>query len=365
MVPQVLESSVADVSFLAGMLVDKFAYHLPLYRQHQRLAHSGITLARSTLTNLVRKSIQLLSPIVEAQMQNVLRSRVLAMDETPIKAGRKPRSGDSPGQMKQGWFWPTYGEDDEIVFRYSSNRGRQTIEKILADQFQGVLLSDGHSAYASYSKQMVAITHAQCWVHNRRQYLKALEIYPDQVSQILDGIAALYRVEARIREQALTDDRKRAYRQAHSQPIVDRIFAWCQQQFDQLTLTPQDPLRKALIYTLKRVPELSVFLNDADVPLDTNHLERGLRPIPMGRKNWLFCWTEVGAEQVGVIQSLIVTCQLQGIDPKTYLVDVLQRVAIHPASKVEELTPRVWKTKFIDSPMTSMLDAADEVQREH
>jgi transposase len=85
----------------------------------------------------------------------------------------------------------------------------------------------------------------------------------------------------------------------------------------------------------------------------------------MGRKNWLFCWTEVGAEQVGVIQSLIVTCQLQGIDPKTYLVDVLQRVAVHPASKVEELTPRVWKTKFIDSPMTSMLDAADEVQREH
>ena len=364
-VPQVLESSVADVSFLAGMLVDKFAYHLPLYRQHQRLAHSGITLARSTLTNLVRKSIQLLSPIVEAQMQNVLRSRVLAMDETPIKAGRKPRSGDSPGQMKQGWFWPTYGEDDEIVFRYSANRGRQTIEKILADQFQGVLLSDGHSAYASYSKQMVAITHAQCWVHNRRQYLKAQDIYPDQVSQMLDGIAALYRVEARIREQALTGDRKREYRQTHSQPIVDRIFAWCQQQLDRLTLTPQDPLRKALIYTLKRVPELSVFLNDADVPPDTNHLERGLRSIPMGRKNWLFCWTEVGAEQVGVIQSLIVTCQLQGIDPKTYLVDVLQRVAVHPASKVEELTPRVWKTKFIDSPMTSMLDAADEVQREH
>jgi transposase len=85
----------------------------------------------------------------------------------------------------------------------------------------------------------------------------------------------------------------------------------------------------------------------------------------MGRKNWLFCWTEVGAEQVGVIQSLIVTSQLQGIDPKTYLVDVLQRVAVHPASKVEEQTLRVWKTKFIDSPMTSMLDAADEVQREH
>ncbi len=365
MPPQVLERSVVDVSFLAGMLVDKFAYHLPLYRQHQRLGQGGITLSRTTLTNLTRKAIALLHPIVEAQMQNVLRSRVLAMDETPVKAGRKPKADGKPGQMKTGWYWPIYGDADEIVFTYSASRGRNTIERLLSDQFSGTLISDGHSAYASYTAGIESIRHAQCWVHTRRQYVKAEAIYPDQVSQIFDGIAALYRIEARIVEKQLTGGEKLAYRQAYSGPITERIFNWCVEQLNQLPLTPKDPLYQALSYTLKRQRELSVFLRDAEVPLDTNHLERGLRPIPMGRKNWLFCWTEVGAEQVGIIQSLISTCHLQGVDPMVYLVDVLQRVSKHPASKVEDLTPRVWKTKFMDRPRISMLQNAEDVRGAH
>ena len=112
--------------------------------------------------------------------------------------------------------------------------------------------------------------------------------------------------------------------------------------------TPQ-ALRAAT--ELQAPPE--VFLSDPAVPIDTNHLERGLRPIPMGRKNWLFCWTEVGAEKVGIIQSLITTCVLQGVDPYTYLVDVLQRVAIHPQREIADLTPRLWKKKFADQAIPS------------
>ena len=108
---QVLENSIADVSVLSGLLVDKFCYHLPLYRQHQRMSQAGITLSRSTLTNWCKRSIELLRPIVESQLRHVLQSKVLAMDETPIKAGRQHK-----GKMKQGYFWPVYGEDDEIVF---------------------------------------------------------------------------------------------------------------------------------------------------------------------------------------------------------------------------------------------------------
>ena len=104
-----------------------------------------------------------------------------------------------------------------------------------------------------------------------------------------------------------------------------------------------------------REHELRVFLADPCVPLDTNHVERGLRRIPMGKKNWLFCWTELGAEHVGIIQSLISTCRLHDINPYTYLVDVLQRVSIHPASRVKELTPRLWKQHFADNPLRSDL----------
>ena len=119
---------------------------------------------------------------------------------------------------------------------------------------------------------------------------------------------------------------------------------------------PSNPLTKALKYALARVDSLKVFLGDPDVPIDTNHLERALRPIPMGRKNYLFCWTELGATQVGIIQSLLVTCKLQGINPYTYLVDVLQRISQHPASQVIELTPRVWKEKFAGDPLLSDLE---------
>ena len=113
--------------------------------------------------------------------------------------------------------------------------------------------------------------------------------------------------------------------------------------------------KSTLAYAVEREGALRVYLSDASVAIDTNHLERALRPIPMGRKNWLFCWTEVGAEHVGIVQSLICTCRLHGINPYTYLVDVLQRIAIHPDSAVEQLTPRVWKTLFADEPLRSDL----------
>jgi len=110
-------------------------------------------------------------------------------------------------------------------------------------------------------------------------------------------------------------------------------------------------LAKALKYALARQASLAVFLSEPDVAIDTNHLERGLRVIPTGKRNWLFCWTEIGAERVGVIQSLLATCKLQGVNPHTYLVDVLQRISEHPASRVDELTPRVWKTQFAHAPI--------------
>jgi hypothetical protein len=107
---------------------------------------------------------------------------------------------------------------------------------------------------------------------------------------------------------------------------------------------------------MKRQQELKVFLSDPEVPMDTNHLERALRVIPMGRKNWIFCWTEIGAEHVGIIQSLLVTCRLHGVNPYEYLVDVLQRISTHPASRAEELSPREWQKRFSDCPLRSDLD---------
>ena len=350
----VLDNSIADVSFLVGMLVDKFLYHLPLYRQHQRLKSSGIELSRGTLTNLSKRSIELLRPIAEAQLAHILQSQVLSMDETPIKAG-PTKNKKGKGVMKQAWFWPLMGDQDEIAFTYSSGRGRTHIEGLLGNLFTGTLVSDGYVAYSSYAAKNEQITHANCWVHGRRKFVEAEDDEPELVRQVLDSIGHLYHVETQIRDSRLADEQKRSFRLTHSKPIVDQLFAWFDQQRQRPELLPSSPFSKAIAYMQNREHALRVYLEDPAVPMDNNHTERALRVVPMGRKNWMFCWTELGAEHVGIIQSLIVTCKMQGIDPATYLVDVLQRVAIHPASKVEELTPRLWKDLFAQNPLRSDL----------
>jgi hypothetical protein len=180
--------------------------------------------------------------------------------------------------------------------------------------------------------------------------------HPEKATEALQQIAKLYQNEEAIRAQQLTGEKKRQYRLDHSKPVVSQFFQWCQEQLIHGGLLPSDPLTKALNYVFNRETSLTVFLEDPDVQPDTNHLERALRPIPMGRRNWLFCWTELGAEHLGIIQSLIATCKLHDLNPYTYLVDVLQRISQHPASEVADLTPRLWKVRFADSPLHSLID---------
>ncbi|QIT57188.1 IS66 family transposase [Aquisalimonas sp. 2447] len=346
----VFEGSVFDVSFAAGVLVDKFCYHLPLYRQSQRLSQAGIQVARSSLTAVVARTAALLEPIARAQLTHVLSGGVLAMDETPIKAGRK-----GPGKMHQAYFWPLYGDSDEICFTFSPSRAGAHIERTLADRFHGVLLTDGYAAYEKYAAGQPQITHAQCWSHMRRQFERALETDP-AAREALAQIGQLYAQEQSIRERGLHGADKRHARREQCAPLVRAFWEWCDAQLQRMDLEPRHPLLKALGYVRERQPALAVFLEHPDVPIDTNHLERGLRAIPMGRRNWLFCWSEVGAAHVATIQTLLVTCRLQGVDPTTYLVDVLQRVGMHPAARVEELTPRRWKALFNDAPLRSDIE---------
>lgn len=343
----VLDKSIADVSFLVGLLIDKFLYHLPLYRQHQRIENNGIKIARSSLTNWVKRSIELLKPIYNSQLEHILLSKILAMDETPIKAGKKEK-----GKLKQGYFWPMYGDADEVCFTFSASRSQQHLWQQLG-QFQGTLLSDGYSAYERYAKKHKKVKHAQCWVHTRRYFENALEGDPEACAIALEFIGRLYCIEGNIKAQALSEEQIVAYRQEYAKPIVDAFFAWVWEQRQRIDLTKSDLLSKALTYAHNREHALRVYLSDGNLQPDTNHIERALRVIPMGRKNWLFAWTEIGAEHIGIIQSLLVTCKLHDVNPYDYLVDVLQRIDRHPASDIESLTPRLWKEKFAANPLRS------------
>ena len=270
------------------------------------------------------------------------------MDETPIKAGQA-----SKGTLHQGFFWPLYGDKDEVAFPYGATRALTQAQEILGE-FAGTLVTHGYGAYSRYTSKVTGVSHATCWAHTRRKFIEAEGSDPRRYQKALEYIRLLYEIEEAVRDIESVEILRA--RRERSLPIVEEFFEWLGTELTDLTILPSSPFSKAASYAIERKASLSVYLSDPAVPIDTNHLERALRPIPMGRKNWLFCWTEVGAEYVGKIQSLLVTCRLHGINPYTYFVDVLQRISITKAADVADLTPVRWKELFAHQPLKSDLE---------
>ena len=347
----IFKNSCVDVSFVAGMLVDKFNWHLPLYRQHQILAESGITVSRKSLSGWANRAISLLEPVFEAQCRSVLESSVIVMDETPVRVGRDP---DKPGKMKQCYYWPVLGDRDEVVFHFALSRAHHHVELFLGD-FEGTLVSDGYDAYKAYATARAkAVKQQNCWAHARRNFEEQLENHPGLAGKALDLIGGMYGIEKRFRLRPLPELLEA--RRTCTRPLVDAFWLWCEQTLEDPALTPKHPIRRAINYAVERRKSLEVFLDDPLVPIDSNGVERQLRRLKLGQKNWLFSWTEAGGRNVGIINSLTATCQLHGISPTTYLIDVLQRIDTHPVERVHELTPRLWKELFADKPMAGSID---------
>lgn len=334
----VINSPYADISVLVGLVVDKFAYHLPLYRQHQRMLQASIILSRGTLTTWVHTFIDLFIPVYQAQKSSVLSSKLLSMDETPHKAGRR----NGAGKMSVCYYWFLYGDQKEVIIENSVSRGTEVVRNLLLDKFTGILLSDGYPVYDSIVAEL-QLQHAHCWAHARRKFIEAEHQEPVSSRQAVALIREIYDKEAQAPDER---DKRLEFRLKYIKPLVDKFFAWLHEESKRLDGLPKTSYSDAVNYALPREASLRVFLSNPDVPIDNNHTERAVRPLVMGRKNYLFCWSELGAEKVAIIQSLIITCQLHDIDPWEYLTDVAQRISTHPALQVEDLTPRLWKNLF-------------------
>ena len=344
----VFKNSCADVSFVAGMLIDKFLWHLPAYRQHRMLASAGITISRASLSLWANRAIALLKPIHEAQWRSLLEGAVIQMDETPIRAGRHP---GKPGAMKKGYLWPLLGDRGEVVFPFAPSRQHRHAAAFLGD-FTGTLVSDGYAAYEAYvAARDGAVTHQGCWTHARRHFWEHKDNHPAMAGEALALIGVIYTIEEEIAGRPRAE--RLAARRTRSRHAVEAFWEWCERTLEDPALTPQHPIRKAIAYAVERQTALEVFLDDADVPPHTNLIENKIRNPKLGQKNWLFAWSELGAENIGIINGLLATCQMQDVDARVWLTDVLLRIAHHPASRVDELTPRRWKTLFADKAMTS------------
>jgi transposase len=335
----VIERSFADVTLLAGMITDKFQYHLPLYRQHQRMKAAGVNVSRGHLTKLTHRTLELLEPIYYAVLSSVITAEFVSMDETPIKASRREK-----GKMKTAYFWPVFAEE-QVAFVYASTRGHRVVAEVLGEGCKR-LLSDGYAAYERYAESREDLVHAQCWAHVRRKFFEAKEHSPPECAKALEYIRVLFEIEAQLKEAE--EEQILATRRTRSRLVVDEFFSyldtlWFEQMVDKTSL-----LGKAVAYARSREEAFRQFLLYADIPLSNNHVERAIRPVALGRKNWLFCWSEVGAKYAAIAFTLIECCKIHQVDPWKYLVDVLQRIDTHPARDVHLLTPKHWKNLVAD-----------------
>lgn len=342
--PEVLPNTIYDVGFIAGLAIDKYLFHLPTYRQHQAMMDGGIYLDRGQLTRVLHRAGELLEPVYEKLATSILNSKILTADETPTPAGRKN------GKMDKGYFWVFFGDQNEVHYLFSPSRGKVVLENALS-MFQGTLVCDGYAAYESFVKAKPGVLLVQCWVHTRREFLEAEKREPERSKWVLRQIKSMYKIEEQVKDKP--PDQILQARQEKTKPIVLKLFEFLKTTIAEETFVPSDTFLAAANYALNREEPLKAFLENAEIPLDTNHLERELRGQAVGRKNWMFHVTEEGARHAAIFYSLIRSCLLVDVNPMDYLTDVLQRIDTHPSGQTELLIPRLWKEHFGGAPLRS------------
>ena len=327
-----LEKAMAGSGLLAQIVIDKYVDHLPLHRQMQRFERSGVKLPYSTLTDWVSSTCKLIEPLYDALKKEVLQSSYLHVDETPIKVLDK----DKKGQTHRGYYWVYQNSIDKLVFfDYQEGRGREGPLGIL-ENFQGYLQTDGYNAYEIFDKRS-GITLLHCMAHARRMFNEALDNDEARASYALEQIAKLYTIERGCKEQDLPFADIQSIRDEHSLPILESLGKWMKEQYMQVV--PKSPIGKALAYSIERWSRLSLYATNGMLNIDNNPVENSIRPVAVGRKNYLFAGSHEAAQRSAMLYSLLGTCKMHGIEPYQWLRNVLQTIADHPINKIEELLP--------------------------
>ena len=327
-----IEKLMAGEGLLAQIVIDKYVDHLPLHRQMQRFERNGVKLSYSTLTNWVSSTCKLIEPLFEALKKEVLKSGYLNADETPIKVMSKEKQGET----HRGYYWVYQNSVDKIVFfDYQQGRGREGPMEML-ENFRGYLQSDGYSAYEIFDRRE-GITLLHCMAHARRMFYEALDNDELRAEYALNEIGKLYTIERNCKEQHLSFNEIKTIRQLQSVPILSALGRWMKQQYTQVI--PKSTIGKALGYSIERWERLSLYTQNGMLNIDNNPVENSIRPVALGRKNYLFAGSHEAARRSGMLYSLLGTCKLHHIEPYTWLKEVLGKIADHPINQIAALLP--------------------------
>lgn len=333
---RVIDKGLLGTGFLAHLITERFGRHMPYYRLEQKYGDEGLELSRSVLRRSALRCAEVLAPIVEQMKAELLAGFLVQTDDTPITI-----QGRRKGERKTGRAWVYRDLEGRTVFDFTDSRARDGPVAFFGD-YKGYVQAD---AYSGYDVLFVDPRRQElgCWAHGRRYFLEAEKTSPTLAEQALQRIGRLYAIERQAKEAELDAAARGRLRQAHAVPVLDELHAWLLSI--QPTLLPKEPMAVAVGYAQSQWRALRRYAEDGRLPIDNNGAERALRPLAVGRKNWLFVGHEEAGKKGAILFSLVTTCREIGLDPRLYLHDVLLRVATE--TDVSKLTPHAWKVHFL------------------
>lgn len=334
---RLLEKCMAAEGLLAQMIVDKYLDHLPIHRQLQRYERLGVSIAQSTSNDWFRMVLNHLHGLYEAHKRLTLATAYLGADETPIKV----LDEDKKGSSHRGYYWIYHNSEQKLVlFDYRPGRGREGPDDILKD-FQGYLQTDGYSAYEDFDRRG-GITLMHCMAHARRKFHEALGNDQPRAEYALGLFQKLYAIERSIKEEALRGEAVVQLRQQEALPILQTLKTWMETEYPKIVVK-KSPIAQAMAYFLPRSEKLCIYTSDARLNIDNNLVENAVRPIAVGRKNYLFAGSHEAAQRAAMVYSLLATCKLHNINPYYWLKDVLENMHRFTTKNIESLLPQNWK----------------------
>lgn len=326
----------AGAGVLAYICVSKFIDHLPFYRLAQIFKRDKIPLGESTIKGWFAAVCRLLEPLYETLLKEILKNSYLQADESPIAV----LTADKPGATHKGYMWVLHAPMEGLVyFHYDKSRSKEVIARLLGD-YSGALQTDAYDAYDQYLRRE-DVDLLGCAAHARRYFEHAKDNSPEKARQGLAFFRKLYRIEEQAREQGLDYLRRHDLRQVHSRPVMEEFKQWLLGQKQQVV--PKTPIYKAVNYTLNIFPRLERCLDKGQYELDNNQIENKIRPMALGRRNYLFCGSHDGAKRNAMMYSLFACCKKEGVNPYQWMVDVLNIIPDYPANKLTDLLPNNWK----------------------
>ena len=334
--------SYASASVVTDIIVKKYADALPLYRQEQIWKREGVELRRNTMANwIIQTAETYLKPFSDALLKELLQQTVIHADETVLQVNKEP--GRAATAESRIWAYASSKRAERQVryFRYEDSRRGECADKVLGN-YAGLLITDGYKGYNGLKKA----TRAGCWAHARRKWVEAMPAgAAKETSQAAVGLeycSRLFAIEQQLEKKSAEE--RREERQKHSKPIVDAYYSWLS-----TILRPSGKLKTAITYSLNQREYLCAFLEHGEIEISNNQVENAIRPIVVGRKNWLFCDTQAGANASVIIYTLLETAKANGLNPEAYLYELLsvlpQRFVDNPASGIDDLLP--WSQEII------------------